>query len=435
MLDNPIQKTLFHLTSLATTWFPRGGAWFFDHTIIPIVGNRLVVDTVFRKNLKTVKSVGEIKKILVVSDIHIGDAILAAGGVVAFRDFFPQAQIDFVVKKSVGCFFEGNPDITNLYPVFTGGRYPDPGDQEFVRKLTHENKYDICMNCCPFLEDREIFPKNQGVLNMMSMASQILRNLIDRKGSCHFMYMSYGLPYSVLSKIDKPKRDRPFKGVPLTLSDAAMAEAQALLREKKVPQAGPLFFLNPDAASPYNRIPFDKQVELLKRLLALPGHVLLGSGFTAKDIEKQLLEQLSERERTRVTVVPATVSLEGYAALTDFADVFISADTGPLHIAAARKVSKSGGFKFRNRTFVASIFGATNARMSGYDSKNPLYPPADQDAPSRVYVSESPCRNITCMNKIAKTCKKVRCFEVLDVGAIASDIGQFLESLKTPSVV
>jgi hypothetical protein len=102
-------------------------------------------------------------------------------------------------------------------------------------------------------------------------------------------------------------------------------------------------------------------------------------------------------------------------------------------MAAARKVSKSGKFQFRNKTFVITIFGATPPRLSGYDSTDPLYFGANQDVISKTYVSESPCRNITCVNKMAKTCKKVRCYEFLKTDIISSDIQNYLRSLTFPS--
>src|SRR5581483_3277028 len=130
MLDNKLQKTLFHWTSLLTTYFPRGGAWFFDHTIPPILGNRWLVKKVFQDNLKTAQAVPQFKKILVIPDIHIGDAVMMQGAVQAFRDFFPQARIDYVIKQSVACLIEGNPAISNLYPLFTGTLFPGPTDVE-----------------------------------------------------------------------------------------------------------------------------------------------------------------------------------------------------------------------------------------------------------------------------------------------------------------
>jgi ADP-heptose:LPS heptosyltransferase len=427
MLDNKISNAFFDFTSKLTTLFPKGGAWFFDHTLIPLGANVLARSLIHSKNLGNLRSVKGFHRILVISDIHIGDAILAGGGVAAFRDFFPEARIDYVVKKSVACLFEGNPAISNLYPVFTGGQFPNASDQEAVKKLAFENDYDLCLNCCPFIVDWEILPKGQPILNVMSAAPKILHDLTQRTGSCHFMYNSYGLPAGLISEITGKTAPRPFKGFPVTLSDEAYDQAQGFLKEQGLAQGGKLYFLNPDTASKFNRIPYGNQLTLLKGLLALPGRVLLGSGFTAQDIEKQLMGDLTEEERKRVTVVPKTMNLDAYAALLDFTDVFISGDTGPLHIGAARKFSKTGNRKFRNRTYVVSVFGATNARMSGYDSTDPLFPPADQDVPSRCYASESPCRNITCMNKMSKTCKTVRCFEFLDVEKILADIRAYLK--------
>jgi ADP-heptose:LPS heptosyltransferase len=174
---------------------------------------------------------------------------------------------------------------------------------------------------------------------------------------------------------------------------------------------------------------------MLKRLAQIPGRILLGTDFTTKTLEQRLLEKLSPEERDKVVYVPTTLSLDGYTALIDFADVFISGDTGPLHMAAARKVSRSGNFKFKNKTFVVSIFGATPARVSGYDSKNPLFLPANQDVQSRSYATESLCHNVTCVNKMFKTCKTVRCFEALDVENIVVDIKLHLSEKIQKSVV
>jgi len=432
MLDNKLQKIIFHLTSVVTTWFPRAGAWFFDHTIPPILGNKLLVRYISRKNLRNIRSVPQFRKILVIPDIHIGDAVMLQGAVHAFRDFFPEARVDYVIKKSIACLIEGNPAISNLYPVFTGTVFPEKSDVENIQKLVAENQYDLCFNCSPFFEDGRLFHKSQKFLDFMTVAPQLVRNDIDQTGINHFLFQSYLFARNLLKGTVSSLPQKPFVGVPVYLSDDAFEKARALLKEAGVPDGKPVVFLNPDTASPYTLIPFEYQADLLKRFLAMDCAVLLGTAFTHKGMEKRLLESLEEGEKKKVFVVPATLPIDAYAALVDFADVFVSGDTGPLHIAAARKCSKTGNVKFRNRTFVISVFGATPARMSGYDSTNPLFPPANQDVWSKTYVSESPCRNITCVNKMAKTCQKVRCYERLDVESIASDIQKHLGTLKAP---
>lgn len=429
MLSNQFQKTLFHWTSRITDVFPRGGAKFFNTLLPPIVGNRLLVNLLFKKNLAMLRRVKKFEKILVIPDIHIGDAIMAQAAVKTFRDFFPKARIDYITKKSVACLIEGNPDISNLYPYFTGGLFPSPGDIESLKKLVTENQYDLCYNCSPFFEDSNHFPKGQPILNFLDGAPQIMFNDIHQASVNHTIYQDYEMPFRLLSQFLAPQRKEPLQGVPMTLSDRAIEEAKTFLKESQIPAQEPILFLNPDTASNFTRVPFEDQVELLQRLVQMPGHILLGTDFTTKTLEQRLLERLSPAERAKVVYVPTSISLDGYTALIDFSDVFISGDTGPLHMAAARKVSRSGNHKFRNKTFVVSIFGATPARYAGYDSKNPLYMPANQDVQSRVYISESPCRNITCVNKMYKTCKTIRCFEILDVENIAVDIKLHLAGL------
>jgi ADP-heptose:LPS heptosyltransferase len=434
MLDNKTQKILFHLSSVATTWFPRGGAWFFDHALPPLLGSRFLVDRTLRKNLRDLKKVKKFERILVIPDVHIGDAIMMQAAVSSFRDFFPDARIDYVIKKSIACLIEGNPDISNLYPVFTGAPFPNENDVAEIQKLVRENQYDLCFNCSPFFEDSRLFPEGQAILNFMNVAPQLVRNEIDQAGINHFLFQSYEFPQKLLLSEHRQQRALPLTGVPLTLSDRSIEEAKDFLKTHGIAGDKPVFFLNPDTASTFTRIPFDYQLAILKHFAQMDIWVLLGAAFTAKDIEKRLWEGLGEEEKKKVVIVPTGLSIDAYCALIDFTDVFLSGDTGPLHMAAARKVSKSGNFKFRNKTFVISVFGATPSRMSGYDSTNPLFPPANQDVISRTYVSQSPCRNITCVNKMAKTCQKVRCFEVLDVESIYRDVETYLQGLSVNKI-
>jgi ADP-heptose:LPS heptosyltransferase len=429
MVGNRLSENLFRLTSALTTWSPKAGARFLDAVLSHTVGSRPVANHFFRRNLAIVRGVAHFDRILVIADIHIGDAVMLQGAITAFRDFFPTARIDYIIKQSAACLIEGNSDISNLYPIFTGTVYPDPSDPLKVSQISRDNRYDLCLDCSPFLEDRRVFAKGQSVLNFLTVAPQLVRNEFGRTGINHFSYQSREFVHTLLSTIRRPVRTEVFAGVPVTISDRANEEAEAFLRDSGIQKDRAIIFLNPDAASMYTRIPFEYQVAILTGLTQFDAQILLGAGFTERQIEQRLLSALPPAQRARIACVPKSLSLDAYAALCDFMDVFVSADTGPLHIAAARKVSRSGNHRFRNRTFVISLFGATPAHMSGYDSSDPLYPAANQDAPSRTYVSGSPCRNLTCVNKIAKTCKVARCFETLDVAQIVADIKSYLPRL------
>ena len=152
-------------------------------------------------------------------------------------------------------------------------------------------------------------------------------------------------------------------------------------------------------------------------------------GHTDAGIGVRLKASLPSFLSDQVKIIPVDLALDAYSALIDLCDVFISGDTGPLHLAAARKFSRTGRYTFRNRTAVLSFFGATPARMSGYDSFQPGYLPANQDAPSWSYTAGSPCRNISCLNKMYKTCPTVRCFEEVDMDGLVRRVSTYLESL------
>jgi len=427
-LENKVQKFIFHLTSILTFLFPRTGAKFLDSLVLPILGHRLLVKGIFRRNSRIVKNLRLVQRILVIPDIHIGDAIMMQGAVQAFRDFFPSARIDYVVKKSAASLIIGNPAISHVYPRFVGTSFPTSDDIQCLQELVAENHYDLCFNASSFFDDAKLFSRGQVFLNFMTVAPQLMRNESDRTGNNHFLHQSYTFVEKLLLDNGFTRGSKRFGGVQVTLSDEAIQQARAFLEADGVPANKPILFLNPDTASPYTLIPFHYQAKILKEWLKLDCSVLLGASFTHADMSERLLEILSPEEKKMVFQTPHGLPMEAYAALTDTADVFLSGDTGPLHMAAARKVSRSGKLKFKNKTFVISVFGATPARMSGYDSADPLYLPANQDAPSKTYVSESPCRNITCVNKMLKTCEIPRCFEFLDIEGMMVDIQLYLKN-------
>ncbi len=435
--DNRAPRFFFYLTSVLTDLFPRAGARFLDALVLPLLGHRLLAWGIFRKNSRIVKSLRRVRRILVIPDIHIGDSIMMQGAVQAFRDFFPAARIDYVVKKTMAGLILGNPSITHVYPRFTGTVFPTSADIESLRELVSENHYDLCFNASPFFEDAKLFPKDQVFLNFMTVAPQLMRNELDRAGNNHFLHQSYSFVERLLLDNGFAQNAKGFGGVQVILSDEAVQKARSFLEVEGIATNELILFLNPDTASPYTLIPFRYQERILKEWLKLECPILLGASFTHADMTERLYRSLSPLEKSRVHPTPPSLPIEAYTALIDSADVFLTGDTGPLHMAAARKVSRSGHYGFRNKTFVISVFGATPARMSGYDSVDPLYLPANQDAPSRTYVSESPCRNITCVNKMLKTCGTPRCFESLDVDRIMTDIRDHLLSRagRPPQVV
>jgi len=268
-----------------------------------------------------------------------------------------------------------------------------------------------------------------GIPNFLTYAPTIVRNERQPFPINHFAYQTYRFTRDLLSLVAKPGRGEQFKDLRLTLDDSAVEQALWFASDAALSPDVPVIMFNPDAASRFTLMPFDKQADLLGHLAQSKASVLLGAGHSETGIGERLNASLALNSCARVKIIPTKLSLEAYSALIDFCDVFISGDTGPLHLAAARRYSRSGRYVFRNRTAVMGLFGATPSRMSGYDSLQPGYLPANQDAPSWSYTAGSPCRNITCLNKMYKTCLTVRCFEEVDVEGLAGRIMTYLQGL------
>jgi hypothetical protein len=321
---------------------------------------------------------------------------------------------------------EGNPEATRVVPLFSGGSFPTFGNLEALRQMIAVRHYDLVLNFCPYIKTGDLALNGTGILNFMSQAPVIVRNERRSRPINHFIYQTYRFTHDLLAEVARPVRNIRFRGVSLSVSDSAIDEARRFVSEAGLRTDLPLILFNPDAASIFTLMPFKQQAQLLERLVRLRAVILVGEGITETGLGERLKASLPSQLMSRVTIVPSELSLEAYAALIDLCDVFISADTGPLHIAAAWRASCTGRHLFRNRTAVLSYFGATPARMSGYDSHRPGYLPANQDAPSWAYTAKSPCRNITCLNKMYKTCHPIRCFERVDINGLVGWIRSYL---------
>lgn len=432
-MNTRLQKVLFAGSSRLTDAFPIFGRRLLDGMIHTTYGSRAVAAWYARRNRAEVRRVRGRHRFLVIPDIHIGDAVMSGAWLTAIRNFFPDAEIDYVINRTVAPLIEGLPDATRILPLFSGGALPSPEDIAGVRALIRDGRYDLCFCSCPFIDPRDVAPPTQPFLHLMSHGAAILRNEADPAQINHFSYQGYRFVHDLLATVARPEREDGYPGLRVTFAEAAIADGRAFAAANGISNGAPVVMLNPDCASKYTLLPFERQAALLRAVVeGAPAHaaILVGAGHTAVGIGERLVASLPENLRGRVRIVPASLPLATYAAVIDFADVFISGDTGPLHLAAARRSARSGSHAFRNRTAVLSVFGATPPRMSGYDSTKAGYLAANQDAPSWCYQAGSPCRNVTCVNKLFKTCATVRCFEDVNTVDLAALVVGHLQRLN-----
>jgi ADP-heptose:LPS heptosyltransferase len=424
---NDFLNQFFKASSTLTDKYPKAGSYVLDKSIGFSVGSKILLRHEIKKCIRQLETINKFDKMLVVGDLNIGDALNIQSVIYALKDFFPNSQIDYIANPIAKNLIDMNPNISNVWS-FLNTSVEDDNNFNILKSVANKS-YDLILNLCPFFTDnffKTIVPKNIALNLSNAMTSLLVYNEKNNVKKNHITYQMHNLIYKLFEEITKQKPKVDFKGIDITIKENAVSKACDFIEKLKIKT--PFIIYNPDATSRFTRIPLNQQISILKYLADSEDieSILLGSGHVKKGIEFEIFEALDKKQKSKIVIIPASMPLDVYSALIDLSGVFITPDTGPLHIAAARKHTDSKLYLPKNKTAVISIFGATPAKIYGYDSENPLFFDTNQDAPSKTYIAESMCRNLTCINKNAKTCKNVRCFESIDTKKVANDAVNYI---------
>jgi len=385
-----------------------------------------------KRNSKKLLQIGRLKKVLVIPDINIGDAIICQSFIAPMKNAFPDIEISYVYHKSAFPLVCTNPDIDEHFPLFRSIGYPSDKDFTNLRNLLKGFHFDLIFNLNPYFTSKHFRSTHSPVIYSTRMISNVIRSYTSDGSEAHIsLHMNKFAEELIETLISNPanggKKQQDFHHSFFYTTQSPLLKAQRILKKLKIRSDSKKVFLNPDTSCAYTRIPLGIQKELLKGILANPEtHILLNCGFTFQGIEKELLREIPSSYSKRITVIPKDTPIDVYAALTDHSDVFITGDTAPLHIAAAKKIILDSDLSFRNSTAVVGIFGATSSKIYGYDSFSEEHIPAPQKAPSKVFEVFPECKNLTCIDKIFKACPKVKCFDGLKSESIIEYVNNYL---------
>jgi hypothetical protein len=448
MLNRGLSQIGLRILDRATDAYPHAAPRFFERSFVGIFGSHAVASYVLRKYRKQWERIeADLKgpcKILLVVDVCIGDTVLASECLPAIQAAFPNAEVHFVCNRTGGELIVGMPGV-HVHNFVTGDRgFPTEGDLDCLRELISKESFAVILNLGPFLDARRLPEPGRVMQLYVPFAAYILRAW-KAKGRRHISYYARAYITDFLGGRGKIVERNTFEEPALSLntntvylSRTSVETAKVFLNSHGLEPGYGLIFLNPDATSQFGQIPFDVQVELLQHITGMDAvrAVLLGKAYSNIGVEARLMAQLPKRLQRKIVLIPH-MPIEVYTALIDASDMFISGDTGPLHISACRKriADDASSTLLRNKTVVLAIYGATDSRMYGYDSEQPHHVPANQDAPSRSFSAPAPCRNISCINKFGKSCNEVRCFDGLPVGEIAEYITSHFNRRTMPDAL
>lgn len=319
-------------------------------------------------------------RILFIKLSAIGDVVQALPALEAVKQAIPESEIDWVVEEAAAGILEGHPLISRLLvsrrktwlgmlrnPVtFREGA---AGIGNFLSELRRE-QYDIA------IDFQGLF--KSGLVIGLSRARRKIGFARSRELSHCFLnerLPAYDLEKHALERyLDVARylgaRD-PAATCSLPIERELSAVRERLVRE--VPEGKRIVVINPMARWVTKLWLEERFAGLADRIMTEKKAVVI---FTGSPADREVTERIRKRMAEQALDWTGGTSLKELAALGRIADVFITTDTGPMHLAAA-----AGGR-------VVALFGPTAPWRTG--------PYGTGHAVLRAGVDCSPCFTRTC---------------------------------------
>ncbi|MGE4547552.1 MAG: glycosyltransferase family 9 protein [Desulfurella sp.] len=401
-----------NFTSYLTDISPNVGRIFANETVKYLFANSLLLNLQLKK-CQHISQKTPLNKVLIISDLNIGDAVNIQTAALFLKNIGAN-HIDYAINKTAYPLIKHNPNISNVFAIFNRPNFVSTDEINYLNNTIKQNNYDLILNFCPFLNKQSINAKN--FINYMGLSVYVANTYFNQNTMSHITYTIH----HYLNKIFNT--NLVFEKNYLYLSSYSIQEAKKI--HDKIPKNHKTIFFNIDATSIYTLVPIELQLRILEQLSNSKNvSIILGASFSQKNLQEKIYNLLQNKQH--IILLNKTLPIDTFASLIDFCDCFVSSDTGGLHVASCYKFDESGN-PLRNKTAIFSIFGATPARIYAYDSQKNDFLESSQYALSKAYISNSPCKNITCINKAAKKCKNVRCFYGINYEDIVSDIKTYL---------
>ncbi|MDX1931856.1 MAG: glycosyltransferase family 9 protein [Capsulimonadales bacterium] len=270
----------------------------------------------------------KIERVLAIRFGGMGDILMTTPSLRAVAETFGTDRIDFIVGRGNRDALVGLPYIREV--IEFGPRGQDVQFRQFalfLRRL-REGRYDLFLNFQPSLK----------TLTMQS-AVAAPHNYIFRKdrrrrkdGRVRHAIDDFAKDLSFLGIRALPGRRMDF-----FIPEAAFAYVRELLHAEGIGHETTLILVNPGGTREINRWPPPKYVELLNRLASLypKAHFLLTGGPDDVERARQIEESVESGTGDRLHNMARRLSIKETGALLARSAVFVTVDTGPMHVASA----------------------------------------------------------------------------------------------------
>lgn len=303
----------------------------------------------------------EIEKLLIVKMSAVGDVVMTLPALEVIRRRYPAAEIDWLVEPPAAGLLLGHPDLNRVIisPRRQLGRLMKAGRLILARRLLRSfrrelraREYDVVLDLQGLIKSAALVWQAHGRRKVgfartrertgWALTEKMPAYDPDRHAALRYLdaavYLGGDWPEPLPEKYYAPP-------------EAARAEAAELLAPLTGSgSASGLVVLNPGAKWDTKRWPLDHWQALAARLVAETDLKLI---ITGGPDDEPLGQAISQAAETRVLDLCGRTTLPVLAAVMARADLVVTGDTGPMHLAAS--VGASG----------LAIFGPTRPWRTG----------------------------------------------------------------------
>ena len=289
---------------------------------------------------------GDSRKFLVVSTTGIGDTLWGTPALAALKETYPDSRIGVLTNPAGYELLKGNPCIDDLF-IFRRGAQGVLSAPVLTRKLSREG-FDTAFIF--HASDRIVWLITflSGVPEIIGMEGQnkgldfILTRLIPPQKTVHGIEARLNL----VSRAGAVTRN---KTTSVYLSEEDRESASRFCERYGLTGHSPLIGLHPGAQKTYKCWPPERFIELGRLLTGQFGCRIVVTGNAE---EKSLADRIASAIDGAMSVA-GSLRLRESAALIERLDIFVTNDTGPMHVA------------FALGTPTVALFSPTDPRLCG----------------------------------------------------------------------
>ncbi|MFW5500351.1 MULTISPECIES: lipopolysaccharide heptosyltransferase II [unclassified Maridesulfovibrio] len=300
------------------------------------------------------------KKIALWQTAFLGDAVLTLPFIKALALRFPDAEIHLFVRKGVEPLFEGQPELAGVYGFDKRGSQKGMGAARSFGSELGKQSFDLWISAHT---------------SMRSAVVSMSTGIKDRIGYDAPWYNRFVYSKTVKRRFDElAEVERLLAlGEPLGISGAA-PDVMLELPAAKISEAeeffrglgdGPVIGVHPGSTWETKKWPEQNFARVIDKCIREGFKVILFGGPDEKELCQSVLAQVEQADK--VVDLSGKLNLQQLAAHIRQLDVYLTNDSGPMHIAWIQKVPVVAMFGPTVRRFGFSPRGADSTVLESPD--------------------------------------------------------------------